>query len=78
MTCQEAERVTSHCCDGQVGWPERAGLRVHFYYCRGCKVAARQLALLRKAASQLRDRPRTSMPPDVADRLRERLSRGPV
>lgn len=80
MSCQDAERVHSRCCDGAAEPGQSLGLWIHHLYCRGCRVYARQVNLLRIAARRLRNAgpttppgPPPSMPPDVADRLRQRI-----
>ena len=80
MSCQDAERVHSRCCDGVAEPGQSLGLWIHHLYCRGCRVYARQVNLLRAAARRLRNAgpatppsPPPSMPPDVADRLRQRI-----
>lgn len=83
MSCKDAEQVHSRCCDGaaEPGWG--LGLWVHHLYCKGCRVYARQVNLMRRAAKGLRERSpavpppaEQAMPSDVADRLRERIDPG--
>lgn len=83
MSCQDAERVHSRCCDGVAEPGQSLGLWIHHLYCRGCRVYARQVNLLRAAARKLRpggaidkSTESASMPRDVAERIAKRV--GPV
>lgn len=78
-SCQEASRLQSRALDEPLGRAENLGLRVHLVLCRWCRRYGRQLVQLREAARRHPDHPDaslpTSLPPEGAQRLKERLRR---
>jgi len=53
ITCKEASRLVSRGLDRELGWGERARLRLHLAICEGCANFSKQMQFLRKALSRL-------------------------
>ena len=62
-SCKEISVLLSKSCDQDLGWWERATVRLHLFYCRGCRQFGKQLGFLRAAARRLA-RPET-LPDEV-------------
>ena len=52
-SCKEISVLLSKSCDRDLGWWERATVRLHLLYCRGCRQFGKQLCFLRAAARRL-------------------------
>lgn len=82
-SCREMTRLASESLDHDLGRTERAALRLHVLYCRGCRRYLRQITLLKNALRGLSARveddrllPGTALPDDVRDRIKRAL-KGP-
>ena len=62
-SCKEISVLLSKSCDQDLGWWERATVRLHLLYCRGCRQFGKQLRFLRIAAR--RGAQTESLPGDV-------------
>jgi len=53
ISCRESTRLASQALDRELAFAERVALRVHFAICTGCRRAARQMEILRRAVREL-------------------------
>lgn len=50
LSCKEVSLLLSRACDERLPWRVRLAVRVHLYYCRGCRRFAKHLLFLRASA----------------------------
>ena len=53
LPCREVSRLVSQGLDRELGFGERAALRLHFVVCEGCRNFNRQMHFLRRAIREL-------------------------
>jgi hypothetical protein len=74
LPCREQVMVATRAEEGAACRAERAALRVHTLYCRGCRRFRAQVRTLRTLAASLgRGNDESPLPPEVRARLTERL-----
>jgi predicted anti-sigma-YlaC factor YlaD len=56
LTCKEASRLVSQGLDRRLGPWDWLRLRLHLAICDACSAFSRQMAFLRRAVQQLRER----------------------
>lgn len=62
-SCKDISILLSKSYDQDLGWWERASVRLHLLYCRGCRQLGKQLRFLRIAARRAAQA--ESLPGDV-------------
>ncbi len=56
LSCKEVSLLLSRACDERLPWRVRLAVRVHLYYCRGCRRFAKHLQFLRVSARRFTER----------------------
>ena len=79
--CPEISRLASESCDRPLGCRERWRMRLHYVICDWCRRYAGQVRLIHRLAPRLpTEAPqlhRRPMPPEVKERLKQRLRGDP-
>jgi len=55
LTCEESARIASDSYERELGWAERAALKVHLLNCRWCRRVRAQLETMHLINQKLRD-----------------------
>ncbi len=79
LTCKDASHLISERQERPLGFRERWGLRMHLWICANCRRFERQLALMRKALSELGRRAEAEaqgadLTPEARERIRKALA----
>lgn len=73
LSCDDVTRLVSQSYERELSWRERAAMRVHLWYCVGCRRFRRQLALLHAALMRRREQADVRLSPAARERLRRAL-----
>jgi len=74
-SCKTAARLQSEALDHQLTFRQQLGLRIHLVLCKWCSRYGKQIAFIRAAADARPDEMVQSVPQELSDEARERISK---
>lgn len=73
LSCKEVTHLVSQSYDRRLSWLERWSVRVHLWYCLGCRRFARHVQFLRQAVRRLVREQGFTLSPSARARIRREL-----
>lgn len=76
LSCDEVTHLVSQSYEHRLAWRERAAVRMHLWYCVGCRQFRRHLAVIHEALRQRAQQSDVRLSPAARERLRRALGQG--
>lgn len=73
LSCKEVTHLVSQSYDRRLSWAERTRVRVHLWYCLGCRRFARHVEFMRQAIQRLVREQNLMLSPSARERIRREL-----